>query len=146
MTGLCFVDTNVLIYALSPNEALKQARAREWLGELRVSGHARFSVQVLQEFYSVATAKARPALPHSVAVLAVRALWSLSPIAVDAALLDAAWAIEERYSISWWDALIVAAAQLQGCRYLLTEDLQHGQRFGEVEIVNPFVVKPSAVA
>lgn len=50
--------------------------------------------------------------------------------------------MEDRFGVAWWDALIIAAAQSQGCRYLLTEDLQHGQRFGELEVVNPFVVEP----
>jgi predicted nucleic acid-binding protein len=60
----------------------------------------------------------------------------------DHATVEAAWAVESRYGLSYWDALIVAAAQAQGCRYLLSEDLQHGQQFGRLQIVDPFAVGP----
>ena len=59
-------------------------------------------------------------------------------MARDLALIERAWRLQERYALSWWDALIVAAAQSSGCAVLLTEDLQHGQRLGEVTVINPF--------
>ena len=60
------------------------------------------------------------------------------PVAVNRALLDRAWLLESRYLLSWWDALIVAAAQTCGCEILLTEDLQHDQEFGMVRVIDPF--------
>jgi predicted nucleic acid-binding protein len=68
----------------------------------------------------------------------VRDLTAWQPVAADLALLERAWRLEARYSLSWWDALIVAAAQAGGCRALLTEDLQHGQMFGAVGVIDPF--------
>lgn len=56
--------------------------------------------------------------------------------------MERAWAIQDRYGLSWWDALIAATAQSAGCRYLLTEDLQAGQQLGEVQVVNPFMTDP----
>ena len=60
------------------------------------------------------------------------------PIAVDLAMLNRAWALQDRFFVSWWDALIIAAAQTCECKVLLTEDLQHDQKFGAVRVVNPF--------
>ena len=68
----------------------------------------------------------------------VRELTEWQPIPVGLTVVERAWSLEERYSLSWWDALIVAAAQAGECGVLLTEDLQHGQAFDHVRIVNPF--------
>ena len=59
-------------------------------------------------------------------------------MAIDLRILERAWHIQDGHSVSWWDAVIVAAAQFQGCSILLTEDLQHGHAFGEVRVVDPF--------
>ena len=67
---------------------------------------------------------------------ATLAVWR--PVTVDLAILERGWHIQERHLLSWWDALIVAAAQSCGCSVLLTEDLQHGQIFGRVRVVDPF--------
>ena len=56
--------------------------------------------------------------------------------------VESAWAVESRFGLHFWDALMVASAQQQGCRWLLTEDLQHDQTFDTVRVVNPFVVGP----
>ena len=60
------------------------------------------------------------------------------PVAVDLAMLKRAWVLQDRFPLSWWDVLIIAAAQTCECKVLLTEDLQHGQEFGAVRVVNPF--------
>lgn len=88
------------------------------------------------------TRKLRPGLERSVARADVRGLAKGRVFDPFSALAEIAWSVEDRFGVAWWDALIIAAAQSQGCRYLLTEDLQHGQRFGELEVVNPFVVEP----
>jgi predicted nucleic acid-binding protein len=72
----------------------------------------------------------------------VRALMPWAPIEINSLILERAWFIESRYTLSWWDSLIVASAQTLGCRTLLTEDLQHGQQFDELTVVNPFKVAP----
>lgn len=58
--------------------------------------------------------------------------------------MQSAWELEDQYSLSWWDALIVSAAQVSGCDLLLTEDLQAGQVLGGVRVVNPFTTPPEA--
>jgi predicted nucleic acid-binding protein len=59
---------------------------------------------------------------------------------------QAAWAVQERFGLSWWDALIVAAARMAECSHLLTEDLQHGQDFGDLRVVNPFKISPEELS
>jgi predicted nucleic acid-binding protein len=63
-------------------------------------------------------------------------------MAVDDATVDVAWSVQDRCSMSFWDALIVAAAQVQGCAFVLSEDMQHEQRIDSVQIINPFLVGP----
>lgn len=65
------------------------------------------------------------------------------PVALDAALLELGWAVQDQYGIAFWDALIVAAARVVDCDRLLTEDLQDGRDFGGVVIVNPFARAPA---
>jgi len=72
----------------------------------------------------------------------VRDLMSWNPTPVDAALLSRAWAVERRFGLQYWDALIVASAQRSGCRHLLTEDLQDGQELDGVLVMNPFTHQP----
>ena len=138
MTGPVFVDTNVLVYRSDASDGAKQARANEWYVFLWRSRAGRLSVQVLLELYSTLTRKMKPGFDAREARQIVRELTEWQPIAVGLTVVERAWSLEERYSLSWWDALIVAAAQAGECPVLLTEDLQHGQAFDHVRIVNPF--------
>lgn len=146
MTAPVFVDTNVFVYLHDHADSEKQARAREWV-EFLVSRRAgRLSVQVLQELYAVLTRKVRPAFEASVARSIVRDLASWQPLPADIAVLERAWNLERRHSLSWWDALIVAAAQTNRCGVLLTEDLQDGQVLDDLRVINPFVSAERAPA
>jgi predicted nucleic acid-binding protein len=138
-----FVDTNVLIYGEDGADATKQAQALAWLRELWQRRCGRLSMQVLNEFYVNATRKLKPAMPGGDARAEVRRYQRWHPWQIDQATIEAAWAIESRYRIGYWDALIIAAAQQQGCELLLSEDLQHEQRFDNVQVVNPFIVGPA---
>ena len=68
----------------------------------------------------------------------MRALLAWRPLVVDGRVLEGAWFIQERYRLGWWDALIVAAAQVSDCRYLLTENLHEAQLLGHLAVINPF--------
>ena len=138
-----FVDTNVLVYARDSSDPVKQARAAEWMGELWRSRTGRISHQVLQEYYVTVTRKLRPGLPVATAREDVRALLEWKPVITDGALLERAWTIEEKAGLTFWDALIVAAAAASGASSLLTEDLQDGALVGDVLVVNPFRSAPS---
>jgi predicted nucleic acid-binding protein len=138
-----FVDTNVLVYSEDAAFPKKQARAVEWLELLWRSGRGRVSTQVLNEFYVTLTCKLKPAFPAGDARAEVRRYQTWQPLIVDQPLVEAAWAFEARYGLSYWDSLIVAAAQQLGCGMLLSENLQHGQTFGDMTIINPFQTEPA---
>jgi predicted nucleic acid-binding protein len=140
---LVFVDSNVLLYAVDDADLNKQQAARDWRAELWKSRRGRISFQVLSEFYVNAVRK-RPSAREE-ARAEVRDLLAWNPVVAEAALLERSWKIQDRYHLSFWDALIVAAAKAASCRYLLTEDLQAGQALDGIEVVNPFLRTPQSV-
>lgn len=137
-----FVDTNVLVYARDASEGGKHLRARHWVNELWRARAGRISMQVLHEYYVTITRKLSPGLPPSEARRDVRELILWRPVLLEDALAEAAWSIEDRYRLSFWDALVVAAARRAGCERLLTEDLQGGQDFEGTIVVDPFLHEP----
>ena len=144
--ALVFVDTNVLLYAVDDGDVLKRDRARDWLRACWALRCGRVSTQVLHEFYWSARTKFKTQLARGDARAEVRRYQQWQPWAVDHATVESAWAIESRAQLSYWDALMVAAAQHMGCTLLLTEDLQHDQVIDSVRIVNPFQVGPELLA
>jgi predicted nucleic acid-binding protein len=140
---LVFVDSNVLLYAVDDADLNKQQAARNWRAELWKSRRGRISFQVLSEFYVNAVRK-RPSAREE-ARAEVRDLLAWNPVVAEAALLELGWKIQDRYHLSFWDALIVAAAKAASCRYLLTEDLRAGQALDGIEVVNPFLRTPQSV-
>jgi predicted nucleic acid-binding protein len=140
-----FVDTNVLVYADDGREADKREVARAWLARLWAQRRGRTSNQVLNEYYAVATRKLTLSVTRSDARAEVRRYQHWSPWAIDHQTVETAWALEARFSLSWWDGLMVASALHQGCELLLTEDLQHNQRIDSLRILNPFLVGPEVL-
>lgn len=136
MTGPSFVDTNVLAYADDAADPRKQAIARDLLRDAITSGLGRISTQVLAEFYSVATRTL--GLEPARARRRIQIYASLPVFRPAVADLLAAVDLNRLHQLPIWDALIVRSAQATGSRILLTEDLQHGQRYDGLEIVNPF--------
>ena len=136
MTASVFVDTNVLIYAVDESDRRKNEAARQWRAELWRANQGRISFQVLQEFYAKITHKWPAAREDARAE--VRDLLKWNPVVVDAEVMERTWKIQDRYKISFWDSLIVAAAKRASCGYLLTEDLQAGQEIDGVVVISPF--------
>lgn len=136
MRAAALIDTNILLYAIStaPEEAEKKRVARDVL----TGGDWGLSVQVLQEFYVNATRPPEPAMEHEDAEAAIRQLLLRPVVATDAGLLLEALRIKIRYQLSYWDAAIVGAARMLGAATLYTEDLNDGQDYGGVRVVNPF--------
>jgi len=137
MSVLVFVDANVFLYARDAVEPLKRTRAQEWLSALWVEGRGRTSFQVLNEYYT--NAKRKLGIGPDVAWDDVTALFAWAPQPVNEQVLLVAREVERRHRLSWWDSLIVGAAQIQSCRVLLTEDLHDGESFGMVRVLNPFL-------
>ncbi|MBZ5646330.1 MAG: PIN domain-containing protein [Acidobacteriia bacterium] len=144
MTAPVFVDTNVLIYAMDEADRGKQQAARRWRAALWKARLGRTSFQVLEEFYAKVTKKWPAARDQARAE--VRDLMAWRPLRVDGEIIERAWRIQDRYQLSFWDALIVAAAKSASCRYLLTEDLQPDQNLDGVRVVNPFLCAPDSIA
>ena len=143
MTAPVFVDTNVFVYSRDSRVRAKQERANEWLGFLWDTRRGRLSRQVLQEYYTTVTRKLKPGMAPKDARADVRALFHwLAPVE-PAALMESAWDLQDRFSLSFWDALIVGAAEHLGCAFVLTEDLPTGQDLGGIEVVSPFERQPS---
>jgi predicted nucleic acid-binding protein len=132
-----FVDTNVLLYAISrdPEERDKATRANEILTARDVA----LSVQVLQEFYVQATRESRPdALAHEQAARLVESFLRFPVLDITTELMLAAAATCQRFGVSYWDAAILEAARSLGCDMVLSEDLSDGQDYAGVRVENPF--------
>jgi len=138
MSDRCFVDSNVLVYAHDRSTGVKHERAQNLLGQLWQDGSGVLSTQVLQE---VCVNLRRKAL-KPLSIEEVRAIvqdylaWEVVTNSQESILqaLDT----ERRFRISFWDALVVQAAEGSGCEILYSEDLNHGQVFDSVRVVNPF--------
>lgn len=136
-----FVDTNVLLYVEDGADPTKQRLATDWMRALWLRRLGRISNQVLNEFY-VNALRLKTPMPQGDARAEVRRYQRWQPWLIDHATVETAWSVQSRFRVSYWDALIVASAQALGCRYLLTEDLQHRQVMDSVQIVNPFLTGP----
>ena len=147
MTPPVFVDTNVFLYARQTEEPTKQTTAKQWLERLWKEQSGRTSIQVLNEYYWNATRKVKPSvLSPDEAWAYIQRLISWNPHPIDTDLLRRAHDIGRRYRLSWWDSLIVAAAQAQHCILLLTEDLQDRAVYDGVTVRNPFTLGVSEAA
>jgi|SRR5581483_8963361 len=131
-----FVDSNLLLYYVDPSDARKRASAMEWLELLWSSGAGCLSWQVLNEFYWNAVRKMH--MEASSAREVVEDLVHWKPVGNSRGLLHQAWDWMDSAQLSYWDALILAAAERAGARYLLSEDFQSDRVYGKVQVLNPF--------
>ncbi len=131
-----FVDTNILVYAFDDDSPQKRAVARQILREQ--ADQIVLSTQVLGEFYVTVTRKLGKPLDVERAIDAVDALCALHVRPVGPALVRSAVRRSSSTLVSYWDALIIESALEAGATVLLTEDLQHNQRFGQLRVFNPF--------
>ena len=143
MTAPVFVDSNIFLYAVDDADPRKQQTARAWRAELWKSRLGRVSFQVLNEFY-VNAVRLKPAARDE-ARAEVRDLLAWNPVVVGAGVIERGWKLQDRYRLSYWDSLIVAAAKTASCGFLLTEDLQEGQKLDGIEVVNPFLREPKSL-
>ena len=137
-----FFDTNVLVYTQDALEPGKQAIARALVAQAIRAGEFTISTQVMQEFYAVATRR-RLLSPLQAAAL-IQAWAENEVVSATPDLLLRAFGLQQSSQISVWDALIVQAALDSGCTTLYSDDMQHGMRFGRLELVNPFL-QPTSV-
>lgn len=132
----CFLDTNILLYAYDADAGEKRMTALKLVEQgWRQPGTVAISVQVLQEFY---VNLARRRLPKSEIQTLVEDLCQWPVVDNALSLFGRGMAHCNRWQLSLWDAMIVAAAEASGAHRLITEDLNHGQIYGKVSAVNPF--------
>lgn len=132
-----FVDTNVLLYAVS-RDGEEQPKAKR-ANDVLVAGDLGLSVQVLQEFYVQATRASRPdPLTHQQAARLVESFLRFPVVGVTTGLMLAALATCERFRISYWDAAILEAGRALGCDVVFSEDLSHGQHYAGIRVEDPF--------
>ncbi len=132
-----FVDTNVLLYAASrePEESQKRTRARALLAEPDLA----VSVQVLQEFYHLATRPTRKGrLSHADAMRFLDPILLLRVQVLTVDLFRSGVSVSQRFGLSYWDGAIVAAARAAGCDVVYSEDMSAGQDYDGLRVVNPF--------
>lgn len=137
MSGV-FVDVSLLLASEDGAHPERRAVALQWLTALWQRGLGRTSSQVLHDFYRIATYELQPPMPAGDARAEVRRYEHWQPWQIDHATVESAWAIESRFGLHFSDCLVVAAAQHLDCQYLLSEDLPHEQRYGAVQVINPF--------
>ncbi len=133
-----FLDTNILVYAYDISAGQKHTLAAQLVQGCWDNENGCLSLQVLQEFFVTVTRKIMPPLDHQTArqIVADLTQWRLhAPKAAD--LLQAI-DLQELYQLAFWDALVIQSAASLGCKQLFSEDLNHGQAYGTVQVVNPF--------
>ncbi len=131
-----FFDTNILLYADDADAGAKTGVARGLLRDALVDRSGVLSTQVLQEFYVNATKKLK--LDGAAARARIEVYLAFDVVTVSPALVLAAVDLHRLDTVSFWDALVIRAAEHAGCDTLYSEDLQSGRRFGPVRVVNPF--------
>ena len=139
MSQLCFIDTNIVVYANDGRDPEKQIIAQNLLKKLIPSNQAAISSQVLQEFCNVMLKGDKPFMRLSdLRVVLLEVLLPIMRHSPDATFYVQALDLINRHSLGWYDSLIVQAAVELHCDVLYTEDLQDGQQFGKLKVVNPF--------
>jgi len=136
--GRQFVDTNIFVYAYDRGNGAKQNLARKLITGLWENRRGCVSIQVLQELYVTVTKKVSTPLPPGTALEIISDLGEWTHHVPDVGDVIDAVHIQQKYGISFWDAMIVNSASKTGCTFLWTEDLNSGQVYGNVTIQNPF--------
>jgi predicted nucleic acid-binding protein len=138
MKDRVFLDTNILVYAYDRHDPRKQGIAQSILVDGTDNESAALSVQVLGEFFNVVTRQIKKPMSSDEAKEAIELFSTLFIQEIDLAMVERAIDTHKIYRISYWDALIVSAAERAGCQRILSEDLNDGQLFHSILISNPF--------
>jgi predicted nucleic acid-binding protein len=134
-----FLDTNIFVYSFDQGVPQKSARASELIRLALRSRNGIVSYQIVQEFFNVAFRRfARPMTSAEAEQYLATTFRPLMAVSSSAALYVEAFRLRSSYSLSWYDAVVVAAAIEGGAQLLYSEDFQHGQEFGGLRIENPF--------
>ncbi len=133
---LCFIDSNVVVYANDRNANDKQERAIDTISCLMEKNTGVVSIQVLQEYANVALTKLHQ--ESSVVVRQLKLLESCRFVTPTAQMVRRSVEICTTYQVAFWDAGIIAAAETADCDAVLSEDLNTGQYYAGIQVINPF--------
>jgi predicted nucleic acid-binding protein len=138
----CFVDTNVLVYTVDPNEPERRRRAIELVRHAIKNSALVLSPQSLNECYRVITERRR-VMPRPDARLFIAGFspFCVAPLGYE--VTRQAWRMQDATNFSWWDCMLLASASLAGVRYFLSEDMGHDRRIEGMTILDPFRLDPN---
>ena len=139
MTENTFVDTNIFVYFRDSADENKQSIASECLTKVWENKTGCISTQVLNEYFVTVTKKIRTPLSVSDAWSDIEELEKWNPVNINIELLKVAYSAISIYSLSWWDALIIAAAKICECSSILSEDFSTQKDYFGIRVINPFV-------
>lgn len=139
MNARSFLDTNIFVYCFDTSAPEKGKRAEELIYEALATKHGTISYQVVQEFTAVVRRFRIPMKFDDIEDYCETTLLSLLTVYFTVELYRRALDVARRDQMNWYDALIVAAALQAGCKILYSEDMQHGRRFGDLVVENPFL-------
>ncbi|MFO7988421.1 MAG: PIN domain-containing protein [Thermodesulfobacteriota bacterium] len=139
MSDNVFFDTNILVYANDTSEPAKKQVARKLIKDALLNKTAVISIQVLSEFWVTVTQKIQTPLPETVAEKQIELFEIMEIVNLDLLLFKSALKLKKMNRLSYWDSLIVAAANYSDCKILYSEDLNNGQQISNTTIMNPFV-------
>lgn len=145
MSASCFVDTNVLVYAHDRGAGDKFKTANALVAQLWRDRAGVVSTQVLQELYVNVRRKAASPISTDEARGLIEDYLQWEVVVNDGASLIRALQLEEEHNLSFWDALVVQAAEKAGTSVLYSEDLSDGHQYGSVRVINPFAERPTGV-
>ena len=140
MSDRFFLDTNIFVYSFDQSAVVKARRAAQLIREALTTQKGVVSYQVVQEFFNVALRRfSQPMQAADCEQYLSTVFRPLLGVHSSQALYVEALHLQAQSGLSWYDSLIVSAAIQAQCDLLLTEDLKHGQRFGNLEVSNPFL-------
>ena len=138
MSAKHFLDTNILVYAYDSHEPQKQTIAQSLLRKGIREESAVLSVQVLSEFFNAVTRRIPSPLSSDQGLETIRRFRIIPTVDLDVDLVERAINTHKQYQISYWDGLIIAAAERANCTKILSEDLNEGQTYNDIPVANPF--------
>lgn len=140
MNARSFLDSNVVVYAFDQTSPEKSQVAQQLIADGAAEKQGIISYQVVQEFINVALRGFRVVLSRSdLESFVLTALFPMMAVSPSPALIMQALGLQDAHQLNWYDSLIVAAALQAKCKILYSEDFQHGRRFGDLRIENPFL-------
>jgi predicted nucleic acid-binding protein len=138
----CFVDTNILVYAVDPGEPAKRSLISDLLRRMVRHRTLVLSPQSLNECYRVLTDRRSTARPQARRYIEALSPFCTAPLGFETT--KRAWRIQDASGFSWWDCLLLASASLADCKVFLSEDMQHGRSIETLTILSPFKIDPAA--